>query len=59
MVLPSPTSSARMTPRDRGERKANSAASRWWGFRSTVAPSSEGPSLAILSEALRLVNSCT
>jgi len=37
IVLPRPTSSARIAPRDKGERNEKSAASIWWGFKSTVA----------------------
>ena len=43
IVLPRPTSSARMTPLENGERNAKSAASTWWGLRSTWASSSALP----------------
>ena len=45
MVLPKPTSSARITPGVKGVRKANSAASTWWGLGSTWASKSSPASL--------------
>ena len=36
MVFPKPTSSANTTPLEKGELKAKSAASIWWGLISTV-----------------------
>ena len=58
MVYPSPTSSARRAPWDSGERNAKKAASIWWGFRSTVAFSSDEPSFSRLSEGLRRRRRC-
>ena len=57
MVLPKPTSSARMAPRESGLRKAKSAASIWCGLRSTWASDSTAVSFSTLSEAQRRVNS--
>ncbi len=45
MVLPSPTSSASSAPLESGDLKAKSAASTWWGFRSTVASCSDAVNL--------------
>ncbi len=41
MVLPSPTSSARIAPLESGELKAKRAASIWCGFKSTAAFNSD------------------
>lgn len=46
IVLPRPTSSARTAPFDRGDRKANSAASTWCGLRSTCASAREAASFS-------------
>ena len=57
MVLPSPTSSARIAPRESGFRKANSAASIWCGLRSTWASDRTAVSFSTLSDAQRRVSS--
>lgn len=51
MVLPSPTSSARMAPRDKGLRKAETAASIWCGLRLTWASDRTDVSFSTLSDA--------
>ena len=58
MVLPNPTSSARIAPLDNGDLKANSAASIWWGVKSTCASCRDAVSLPKLSEGRLRVNQC-
>lgn len=47
MVLPKPTSSAKITPLDSGDLKANKAASTWWGFKSIWALNIDWDNLSI------------
>lgn len=53
MVFPNPTSSARIAPFENGLRKANNAASIWWGFKSTWASANTDASFSTLSEEWR------
>jgi hypothetical protein len=46
-----------MAPLDKGDLKAKSAASIWWGFKSTWASESADASLSTLSELDRFVSS--
>jgi hypothetical protein len=57
MVFPNPTSSANNAPFESGELKAKSAASTWWGFRSTCALATALASYSMLSDEHRLVSS--
>ena len=47
----------RVAPLDKGDLKAKSAASIWWGFKSTWASDSADASLSTLSELDRFVSS--
>ena len=55
MVLPKPTSSAKIAPFDKGDLNANRAASTWWGVKSTCASCKEAVSLLISLAGKRLV----
>lgn len=57
IVLPSPTSSARIAPFESGERNAKRAASIWWGLISTWAFASVAENFSTVSEDLRRVSS--
>ena len=57
MVLPNPTSSARITPLEKGLRRAKRAASTWCGFRSTWASESADDNRPVSSSADRRVRS--
>ena len=57
IVLPRPTSSAKIAPLENGDLKAKSAASTWCGFRSTRASESEAANLSILPDGQRFISS--
>ena len=54
IVFPRPTSSARITPLESGDCRANSAASIWCGLRSTAASNSDMESRSMPLAARRV-----
>ena len=56
MVFPSPTSSARMAPFERGDLKAKAAASTWCGVKSTCASCNDAVNLFKSLAGKRLVS---